>query len=91
VSDGRIYVVDRKAGTITNADPVTLVDVGTPWRAGQPLADVVVDDAGTVWAVDHSGTRDELEWSDDDARFTERSAEPVRGAGPGTVLVPHAT
>ena len=90
VSDGRIYVVDRVAGTVTNADPVTLVDLGTPWRAGQPLADVVADDAGVVWAADNGGNLHELHWSDDDARFDEKSDEPVRGAGPGTVLVPHA-
>ncbi|HEV2784189.1 MAG TPA: hypothetical protein VGX25_32795, partial [Actinophytocola sp.] len=89
VSDGRIYVVDRVAGTVHNADPVTLADVGEPWKAGQQLADVVVDDKGTIWAVDHGGNLHALEWSDDDARFHERSDRPVRGAGPGTVLVPH--
>jgi hypothetical protein len=91
VSQGRVYVVDRAAGTITNADPVTLADVGKPWRAGQPLADVVVDDAGVVWAVDHDGHLHALEWSDDDLAFREKSDETVRGAGPATVLVPHGT
>src|SRR5262245_60416534 len=41
VSQGRVYVVDRVAGTIVNADPVTLEDIGKPWRAGKSLADVV--------------------------------------------------
>ncbi|MFI7672792.1 hypothetical protein [Actinophytocola sp. NPDC049390] len=91
VSQGRVYVVDRVAGTITNADPVTLADVGGPWRAGQPLADVVVDEAGVVWAVDHDGHLHALEWSDDDRAFREKSDETVRGAGPATVLVPHST
>ncbi|MBB4905349.1 fibronectin type III domain-containing protein [Actinophytocola algeriensis] len=90
VSEGRVYVVDRAAGTITNADPVTLVDVGKPWRAGLPLADVVVDDEGTVWAVDHDGHLHALEWSDDDQAFDEKSDDVVRGAGPATVLVPHS-
>lgn len=90
VSEGRIYVVDRAAGTLSNADPVTLVDVGEPWRAGQPLADVVADDEGTVWAADNGGTLYALEWSGEDSRFVERSRERVRGGGPGAVLVPHA-
>lgn len=89
VSDGRVYVVDRAAGTIVNADPVTLVDIGTPWRAGKPLADVVVDDADTVWAVDRDGHLHALEWSDDDRKFLQRSDEAIDGAGPATVLVPH--
>lgn len=89
VSQGRVYVVDRAAGTIVNADPVTLVDIGTPWRAGTPLADVVVDDAGTIWAVDRDGHLHALEWSDEDRAFREKSDEAVDGAGPATVLVPH--
>ncbi|MEU5692145.1 hypothetical protein [Actinosynnema sp. NPDC020468] len=86
---GQVFVVDRAAGTVVNADPVTLVDVGEPWLAGGPLADVVADDAGVVWAVDHAGTLRALEWSDDAQRFVERSHRAVPGAGPRTVLVPH--
>ncbi|HEX6346618.1 hypothetical protein [Umezawaea sp.] len=91
IAQGRVFVVDRAAGTIHNADPVTLADVGDPWSAGQPLADVVVDDSGVVWAVDHGGNLHALEWSDDDERFVEKSARPVPGAGPRTALVPHET
>nr|QEO73942.1 hypothetical protein [uncultured bacterium] len=86
---GQVYVVDRAAGSVVNADPVTLTDIGSPWLAGQPLADVVVDDDGVVWAVDHGGNLHALEWSDDDQKFLELSDKPVPGAGPRTALVPH--
>ena len=89
IAQGRVFVVDRAAGTIHNADPVTLADIGAPWSAGQPLADVVVDDNGLVWAVDHGGNLHALEWSDDEERFVEKSNRPVPGAGPHTALVPH--
>ncbi len=89
VSEGRIYVVDRIAGTVANADPVTLADVGKVWRAGKPLADVVADDKGVVWAVDHDERLHALEWSDERQEFRRTSSERIRGAGPATVLVPH--
>lgn len=89
VANGHVFVVDRAAGTVHTADPVTLADVGAAWQAGQPLADVVVDDRGVVWLVDHGGTLCALEWSDDEERFIERSHRPISGAGPRTVLVPH--
>jgi hypothetical protein len=90
VSQGRIYVVDRPAGTIVDADPVTLADIGRPWRAGKPLADVVVDEDGVVWAADYDGRLHTLEWVSDAKKFREKASERVRGAGPATVLVPHA-
>lgn len=90
VSEGRIYVVDRPAGTVANADPVTLADIGKPWQAGKPLADVVADEAGVVWAADYDGRLHSLEWAADARKFREKASERVRGAGPGTVLVPHA-
>jgi hypothetical protein len=85
----RVFVVDRTAGSVHNADPVTLADIGAPWLAGQPLADVVADDDGVIWAVDHGGNLHALEWSDEDQKFLERSNKPVPGAGPRTALVPH--
>lgn len=90
VSEGRIYVVDRDGGTIANADPVTLADIGKPWRAGSPLADAVADEAGVVWAAGNDGLLRALEWSQGDQKFREKSSERIRGAGSATVLVPHA-
>ncbi|MFL6119792.1 hypothetical protein [Actinophytocola sp.] len=90
VSHGRIYVVDRPGGTIADADPVTLADLGAPWRAGKPLADVVADDAGVVWAADYDGRLHSLDWVGEAGKFREKASELVQGAGPGTVLVPHA-
>ncbi|WP_309110646.1 hypothetical protein [Saccharothrix sp.] len=89
IVDDRIYVVDRDAGTVHNVDPVTLADVGAPWRVGRPLADVVTDDRGVVWAVDHGGNLHALEWAEDVEQFRELSNRPVPGAGPRTALVPH--
>jgi hypothetical protein len=88
VSEGRIYVIDRVAGSIVNADPVTLADIGKAWRAGKSLADVVADEAGLVWAVDYDGRLHTLEWASN--KFREKNTEQIRGAGPATVLVPHA-
>ncbi|MEU4442344.1 hypothetical protein AB0K14_05905 [Actinosynnema sp. NPDC050801] len=89
IAGDRVFVVDRAAGSVHNADPVTLADIGSPWSAGQPLADVVVDDHDVVWAVDHGGNLYALEWSEDDQEFVERSNRAVAGAGPRTALVPH--
>ncbi|GAB2963450.1 YncE family protein [Saccharothrix stipae] len=89
IAGDRVFVVDRAAGSVHNADPVTLADIGSPWSAGQPLADVVVDDHDVVWAVDHGGNLYALEWSEDDQEFVERSNKAVAGAGPRTALVPH--
>ncbi|HEX7304284.1 hypothetical protein [Lentzea sp.] len=89
VSNGMVFVVDRAAGTVRTADPLTLADVGQTWDAGQPLADAVVDERGVLWLVDHGGTLRSLDWSDDEERFQERSQRQVTGAGPRTVLVPH--
>jgi hypothetical protein len=83
----KLFIVDRATGTIVNADPVTLADVGEPWTAGQPLADAVVDEDGLVWAASADGVLHTLEW--DASRFLERANRAVPGAGPRTVLVPH--
>lgn len=89
IASDRVFVVDRAAGSVHNADPVTLADIGSPWLAGQPLADVVADDGGVIWAVDHGGNLHSLEWSDEDLKFLERTNKAVSGAGPRTALVPH--
>ncbi|SDG08968.1 hypothetical protein SAMN05216553_105280 [Lentzea fradiae] len=89
VSNGMVFVVDRAAGTVHTADPLTLADIGSVWEAGQPLADAVVDEGGVLWLVDHGGTLRSLDWLDDEERFRERSHRQVEGAGPRTVLVPH--
>ncbi|MDX8141065.1 hypothetical protein SK854_03015 [Lentzea sp. BCCO 10_0061] len=89
VANGLVFVVDRAAGTVHTADPLSLADIGQTWQAGQPLADAVVDERGVLWLVDHGGTLRSLDWSDDEERFQERSQRQVTGAGPRTVLVPH--
>ncbi|HVK26074.1 MAG TPA: fibronectin type III domain-containing protein [Actinokineospora sp.] len=87
--DGRLYIIDRASGTVVNADPITLADIGAPWLAGLPLADAVTDESGVLWVVDHGGTLRALEWSEDEGKFVEKSERSVSGAGPLTALVPH--
>jgi hypothetical protein len=89
LADGRLYIVDRAGGSVVNADPITLADIGAPWLAGRPLADAVTDEEGVLWVVDHGGNLRALEWSDEDNRFIEKSNRPVAGAGPRAALVPH--
>lgn len=89
LADGRLYIVDRAGGSVVNADPITLADIGAPWLAGQPLADAVTDEEGVLWIVDHGGNLHALRWSEEDARFIEKSNRPVAGAGPRAALVPH--
>ncbi|MGH3859715.1 hypothetical protein [Actinokineospora sp.] len=89
LAHGRLYIVDRAGGSVVNADPITLADIGTPWLAGRPLADAVTDEDGVLWVVDHGGNLRALDWSDEDNRFVEKSNRPVAGAGPRAALVPH--
>src|SRR5262249_44202806 len=62
LSAGRIYLVDRGAGTIDQIDPVTATTIGQTWFAGGPLADAAVDGEDTVWVLDQTGRLAALRW-----------------------------
>lgn len=88
VGGGSVFLVDL-AGTVRAVDPLTLRDLGAPYRT-DALADAVVDDAGTVWLVGRDGTLEELAWSAEGGRFTQERSRALEGAGPRTRMVPHA-
>src|SRR5690606_38178152 len=71
-------------------DPLTLHDLGTPYRAGVALADAVVDEQGTVWLATVTGELRSVTWDPDDRRFVADAVRRVRGAREGTRLLPHA-
>ncbi|KQR12018.1 hypothetical protein ASF78_12605 [Cellulomonas sp. Leaf334] len=88
VGGGQAYLVTPSTGVVRAVDPLTLRDLGAPYRVGAELVDVVVDRGGTVWAVTATGRLLSLTWVPDDRAFdTDETA--VRGGGPGTRLLPH--
>lgn len=89
VGGGRVVVVDDDPGTVRAVDPLTLADIGKPFRTQHPIADVVVDGDGDVWVLTDDGELTQLEYSDGSGRFRTEERRPVAGAGPETRLVPH--
>lgn len=88
VGGGQVFLVSS-SGVVRAVDPLTLQDLGTPFRTGG-LAHAVVDEQGTVWAVGTDGTLHELAWDESRGAVVERRARPLRGAGATTRLLPHA-
>lgn len=88
VGGGQAYLVTPSTGVVRAVDPLTLRDLGAPYRVGAELVDVVVDRAGTVWAVTAAGRLLSLTWVRDDRTF-DMHETTVRGGGPGTRLLPH--
>ncbi|CRK60535.1 Fibronectin, type III domain protein [Alloactinosynnema sp. L-07] len=84
---GHDYLVDYNDGTITATDRISAKSLGVPWRTVGGLADAVVDDAGTVWAIDKSGSLIELTWAG--GALTESTRRPVTGIGAESVLMGH--
>ncbi len=89
VGGGQVVLVDLEPGTVRAVDPLTLRDLGRPFRTGD-LADAVIDDEGSVWIIGADGTLTELDYSPDAAGFVTSMSRPVAGAGPQSRLVPHA-
>jgi hypothetical protein len=86
----RLYVVDLLAGVVQQIDPTTAADIGGPWAAGTQLFDSAIDGQGRIRALRADGRLFTLGWSQAAGRVQEvGSARAVRGAGPGSVLVPH--
>jgi len=90
LTESDLYVVDRARGTITRLDPGTARAFGTAWNAGRPLADAVIDGAGTIWALDDGGTLHQLTWAREMTKLVDASpARRIAGAGPTSLLVAH--
>lgn len=89
VGGGQVYLVTPGTGVVRAVDPLTLQDLGAPYRAGTALADAVVDARGTVWVVTTAGDVRSVTWLPDGERFEAGDPRPVRGAGAGTRLLPH--
>ncbi|TDE91491.1 hypothetical protein EXU48_15135 [Occultella glacieicola] len=89
VGGGQVVLVDLEPGTVRAVDPLTLTDLGRPFRTDD-LADAVIDDEGSVWIIGIDGTLTELDYSADAAEFVTSVSRPVAGAGPQSRLVPHA-
>ncbi|CAM3587876.1 hypothetical protein OCAE111667_16860 [Occultella aeris] len=89
VGGGQVVLVDLEPGTVRAVDPLTLRDLGRPFRTDD-LADAVIDDEGSVWIIGTGGTLTELDYSPDAAEFVTSTSRPVAGAGPQSRLVPHA-
>lgn len=88
VGGGQMVRVDLEPGTVRAVDPLTLADLGTPYRTTD-LADAVIDRDGSVWLVTTDGDLRELDFVAEAGEFSVSLDRPVTGAGPGSRLVPH--
>ena len=88
VGGGQAYLVTPSTGVVRAVDPLTLRDLGAPYRVGAELVDVVVDRGGTVWAVTSAGRLVSMTWRPDDRSF-DTGETTVRGGGSATRLLPH--
>lgn len=91
IGGGTVMLAETEPGFVQVVDPLTLASQGSPYRAGEDLADVVIDDEGTLWLVTDSGVLRELDWVPESGEFSVSLERPVAGAGPGSRLVPHAS
>lgn len=89
VGGGRVVLVDDDPGTVRAVDPLTLADIGKPFRTEHPIADAVVDGDGDVWVLTDDGELTQLTYSDGSGRFRADDRRPVAGAGSESRLVPH--
>lgn len=90
MSAGHMFVADLGDGRISAVDPVTAVDLGTPFVNDKGIVDVAVDERGTVWLVGQDGVVKSLNWSDAESTFTVGVTKQVPKLGGDGVLTPHA-
>lgn len=91
IGGGLMMIAELEPGFIQVVDPLSFASVGTAYRAGEDLSDLVIDRDGTVWMMTTSGTLRELDWVADSGTFSVSLERPVTGAGPQTQLVPHSS
>jgi len=88
LDESNLYVADRVRGTIVRLDPADGTALGAAWRAGAPLADAVIDGAGTVWALSDNGLLHHLAWTQGALADVE-TPTTVGQSATRAVLVPH--
>ncbi|GMA30759.1 hypothetical protein [Litorihabitans aurantiacus] len=89
VGGGHVALVELGEGLVRAVSPLTLADIGTPYRT-DALADATIDDAGRVWVIGQDGRLQELEYRTEAREHAVRTDVPVEAAGPASRLVPHA-
>ncbi|WP_413452615.1 hypothetical protein AA0Y32_09855 [Georgenia phoenicis] len=85
---GMVVVVDLSPGTVRAVDPLTLADLGRPYRTDD-LADAVIDDTGEVWLVTTEGQLRSVTFDARGGTWGVGTDRPVTGAGQQTRLLPH--
>ncbi len=87
--DGEVFLLDRDRGTIASIDPVTMDAIGEIWLAPGGLTDATIDNAGSVWAINPTGSLTKLRWSQTARSFVTEDSRQIDYSGPGSVLVGH--
>ncbi len=87
VGQGKLFLADLTNGVIRTVHPLTLADLGAPYRS-RDLTDAVTDGAGKVWLVDGAAIKT-VRWDEEARRFVVEQTRKVRGVGPMTRLTPH--
>lgn len=88
VGGGQVVLVDTDPGTVRAVDPLTLADLGSPYRT-ETIADAVIDDEGDVWVLTENGDLTQLSYDTTAAQFHTGTERAVTGAGSESRLVPH--
>ncbi len=89
IGGGQVVLVEPSPGTVRAVDPLTLRDLGTPYRTADDIAHAVIDDDGSVWVLTVAGELTEVDYADDAGAFVVGTQRPVNGAGSASRLVPH--
>ena len=90
IGGGQVVLVEPSPGTVRAVDPLTLTDLGTPYRTDD-LAHAVIDDDGSVWALTTGGDLLELDFAPEAGSFVVTTERPVAGTGSASRLVPHGS
>ncbi len=90
IGGGLMVAVEKEPGFVQVIDPVTSEPRSAAYRAGEDLADAVIDREGSIWLMTESGTLRELDFVPESGELAVSTDRPITGAGPDTRLVPHA-
>lgn len=90
IGGGQVVLVEPSPGTVRAVDPLTLTDLGSPYRTDD-LAHAVIDEDGSVWVLTTDGELAELDFAPEAGAFVVSTQRPVTGAGSASRLVPHSS